>query len=168
MHGTAVALVAGLAGCSDGGDGDDGDDGGDGDGTTEGMSGEDTTEEMSGGTTEPATDGVEEITVAPGGSLEFDPDSLSVEVGTTVRWTWDGSGHNVVVESKPGDSDWEGDDAQLYDSGHSHEWTFETSGTYEYYCNPHRGSGMVGSLTVGDVGGGGGSESGSDDGTTDY
>ncbi len=158
LHGIALATAAGIAGCSgDGGDGGDGDDSDDGEDTTEPEDGGmDTTEPMDGttegmdGTTEegtPAGD-VTEVTVAPGGSLSFDPENLTVSVGETVRWVWDGSGHNVVVESKPDGSSWEGDDADLYDSGHTHEHQFQVAGEYSYYCNPHRGSGMVGTVTV--------------------
>jgi plastocyanin len=88
------------------------------------------------------------VTVAPGGSLEFDPSSFTVPAGDTVLWEWDGSGHNVVVESQPSGAEWPGDDADLYAAGHTHSYTFEVAGEYSYYCQPHRGSGMTGSFTV--------------------
>jgi len=149
LHGIALTAAAGLAGC--GGDGEGGEDTTEpedgGAGTTEQMDG--TTEAMGGTTEEGTTAGdATEVTVAPGGNLSFDPENLTVSVGETVRWNWDGSGHNIVVESKPDGSSWEGDDADLYDAGHTHEHQFEVAGEYSYYCNPHRGSGMVGSVTV--------------------
>ena len=33
-------------------------------------------------------------------------------------------------------------------TGQSFEHTFNTPGTYDYYCEPHRGMGMTGSITV--------------------
>ena len=32
--------------------------------------------------------------------------------------------------------------------GESWEETFDTAGTYDYYCEPHRGAGMVGKVVV--------------------
>ena len=37
-----------------------------------------------------------DVTVAPGGSFTFDPSTVNISVGDTVRWTWDGSGHSVT------------------------------------------------------------------------
>jgi plastocyanin len=91
------------------------------------------------------------VTVAPGGSLRFDPESLEVSVGETVEWVWDAGGHNVSVESQPDDGDWPGKDDQFtYDEGTTHRHTFEAPGTYEYVCQPHQTSGMVGTVTVTD------------------
>jgi len=105
-------------------------------------------------TTDPTTTTTEEIeadrtvTVAPDGKLRFDPASFEVEVGATVRWEWDGSGHNVSPSSQPDDADWPGDDDSLYSSGHTHTYTFDVSGTYEYHCVPHQTAGMTGSFRV--------------------
>src|SRR5262249_37206501 len=43
-----------------------------------------------------ATSTTVEVTVAPGGSLTFDPSTVNISVGDTVRWTWDGNGHSVT------------------------------------------------------------------------
>ena len=32
--------------------------------------------------------------------------------------------------------------------GESWEETFDTAGTFDYYCEPHRGAGMVGKVIV--------------------
>lgn len=90
------------------------------------------------------------VEVAPGGSLSFGPETASVEPGATVAWLWRSGGHSVTVESQPDGAGWEGTGTTLHDAGYVHEHTFETAGTYDYYCAPHRGSGMVGSVTVGD------------------
>lgn len=49
------------------------------------------------------------------------------------------------------------EDATAFDSGTisqgSFEHTFETPGTYDYYCIPHKSIGMVGRIVVGSPGG---------------
>ena len=91
------------------------------------------------------------VVVGPGGSLVFEPADLEIPPGTTVRFTWESDLHNVVVASQPEGADWPGTaggEAETYDTGHEYTHTFETAGTYEYYCSPHRASGMTGSITV--------------------
>ena len=88
--------------------------------------------------------------VAVGDGLNFDPESFEISVGDTVLWEWVGSGHNVSYDegNVPAETDWEGDDDSLYSEGHFHAHTFEVAGEYEYYCQPHQSSGMVGGFTV--------------------
>jgi plastocyanin len=88
------------------------------------------------------------VTVAPDGRLRFDPESFTIAAGDTVLWEWVASGHNVSPESQPDGADWAGDDGSLYSSGYLYSNTFETAGEYRYHCDPHQGSGMVGSFTV--------------------
>ena len=38
---------------------------------------------------------IHDVTVGPGGALVFLPDALVIDIGDTVRWTWDSDGHNV-------------------------------------------------------------------------
>jgi len=85
------------------------------------------------------------------GALAFAPDSFEVSTGDTVVWVWHSSGHNVVPDSTPSDSDFSGTaggEGDLYDEGHEFSHTFEVAGEYEYYCSPHQSAGMVGSFTV--------------------
>lgn len=119
--------------------------------TTESTTTETTTTTAT--TTEPTTtteqvEADRTVTVAPDGKLRFDPESFSVEAGATVRWEWDGSGHNVSPSSQPDDADWPGDDDSLYSAGHTYTYTFDVPGEYEYFCVPHQGAGMTGSFRV--------------------
>ena len=101
--------------------------------------------------TETAAEADQTVVVGVDGSLRFDPESFEIAVGDTVRWTWDGGGHNVRPDSIPEGSDWSGttgDAGDTYGSGHVHTFTVETAGTYRYYCAPHRSIGMDGSFTV--------------------
>ncbi len=102
--------------------------------------------------TEAATDDVAQtVAVGPEFQLRFAPETFEVAAGGTVRWVWESGGHNVVAASTPEGSDWSGTpDApdRTFDGGYTYEYTFEVAGSYEYYCNPHRGNGMTGSFTV--------------------
>ncbi|MFW6376660.1 MAG: plastocyanin/azurin family copper-binding protein [archaeon] len=102
----------------------------------------------------------EEVAVGPGGSLVFEPEDLEITPGTTVEWVWDSDDHNIVVDEQPDGADWEGTEGgpgTTYDTGHTYSHTFETTGTYEYACEPHRASGMLGTVVVSeDAGAGGG------------
>ncbi|WP_227376113.1 plastocyanin/azurin family copper-binding protein [Haladaptatus halobius] len=99
------------------------------------------------------------VKVGPGGNLTFEPSELSIPPGTTVKWVWESNTHNVVPESQPSGSSWKGTPgapSKTYDSGHTYSHTFDTPGTYEYFCQPHKSAGMTGTLQVGGGGGGGG------------
>ncbi|AEN07210.1 blue (type 1) copper domain protein [halophilic archaeon DL31] len=92
-----------------------------------------------------------EVSVGPGGSLVFDPETLEVTPGTTVTWVWESDNHNVAPESTPEGANWSGSDGApntTYNTGHEYSHTFETLGTYEYVCTPHASAGMVGSIEV--------------------
>jgi plastocyanin len=94
--------------------------------------------------------GSEEVVVGPDGDLVFSPgtdEALQITPGTTVTFTWDSDNHNIVVDSQPDDAGWEGHE-EIENTGFSYEHTFETLGTYEYYCAPHETAGMVASIEV--------------------
>ena len=103
------------------------------------------------------------VTVGPGGSLVFEPgtsEPLQIAPGTTVEFVWDSDNHNIVVDSQPEGANWQGHQP-LENTGFSYTHTFDTLGTYEYYCEPHRTAGMVATIEVVEnpnAGGGGGGE----------
>lgn len=104
-------------------------------------------------------------------SLVYDPDSVTVAPGTTVVWQNVGAvGHSVTAyeDEIPGEAEYfaSGD----FDSeqaardaypegeiggGEQYEHTFDVEGAYEYFCIPHESAGMVGTIEVGEGGGGG-------------
>ncbi|EJN60771.1 halocyanin domain-containing protein [Halogranum rubrum] len=93
--------------------------------------------------------GQERVTVkvgtrANGGGNGFGPAAVEVSTGTTVVWTWTGSGgtHNVVAENGAFESQY------ASKKGYTFEHTFEETGTYTYYCQPHIGMGMKGAVRV--------------------
>ena len=85
------------------------------------------------------------VTVGAGGSnLAFSPVAVHVDSGATVVWEWTGKGgaHNVVAEDESFNS------GEVDVTG-TYRYTFEADGIYNYYCVPHKGSGMLGAIVVG-------------------
>jgi plastocyanin len=95
---------------------------------------------------------------ADNGMLAFEPSKVTVKPGDTVQWVINKvPPHNVVfdVATIPG-----GDKALATSLSHkklemtpgdSFTLTIPTdapAGDYSYYCEPHRGAGMVGKITV--------------------
>ncbi|AZH25387.1 plastocyanin/azurin family copper-binding protein [Haloplanus aerogenes] len=94
----------------------------------------------------------------------YDPARITVDAGTTVRWTNDDDvGHTVTAYGDgipadatyfaSGDFDTERaarDDITggLLPAGDAYEHTFTIAGTYDYFCVPHEGSGMTGTVVV--------------------
>lgn len=120
----------------------------DGDGGGGGYGGYGDDDTATAAQTATATDVAQTVTVAPNGDLEFSPASFTITAGDTVRWVWEESGHNVSPGSVPSGTGWDGRDGDVYSSGTTHTHTFETTGTYEYHCDPHESVDMVGSFTV--------------------
>ncbi|WP_254274187.1 halocyanin domain-containing protein [Haloarcula marina] len=167
---SGVGLLAGCGGSSDGGSGgSDGDSGsGDGnDGSTETDAEASTTEGGSGSSGVPSEvseylsdvdnfdgtvadqtgTGNVEVTVGAegnGGNYAFGPAAVRIDAGTDVNWAWNGEGgsHNVVHE----EGDFES--SLVSDSGNDFQHTFEESGVYLYYCQPHKSLGMKGAVIV--------------------
>ncbi len=79
-----------------------------------------------------------------GGAFAFAPPAIRVSPGTTVTWVWtgNGNGHNVVHEQGDFESE------QSTEAGYEFDHTFESAGTYLYYCAPHLGFGMRGAVIV--------------------
>jgi len=80
-----------------------------------------------------------------GGGFAFGPPAVRVDPGTTLVWEWTGSGglHNVVAENGDFDS---GSPVSGDTATFSH--TVSGTGTWRYYCNPHRALGMKGVVVV--------------------
>ena len=71
-------------------------------------------------------------------------EAIRVDAGTTVVWEWTGQGgrHNVV--------DRDGAFASPYheDAGATFQHSFDDTGPFLYYCEPHRAMGMRGGVRV--------------------
>ena len=88
-----------------------------------------------------------DVTIGPGGSLVFSPSSVTIHPGDQVKWTWSSSGHSTTSGS-PGQPNgiW---DSGIHNQGATFSHTFNSAGTFPYYCIPHGGCCMmVGTVTV--------------------
>jgi plastocyanin len=88
-----------------------------------------------------------DVTVGPNGDLVFSPSSVTIHPGDTVRWTWGSSAHSST-SGVPGAPDgiW---DSGILNDGATYSHTFNSTGTFPYYCIVHGGCcGMVGTVTV--------------------
>ena len=77
-------------------------------------------------------------------NIAFNPQTLSVAAGATVTWTNnDQVQHTVTWDDQSVNSG-------LLSQGETFSYTFDTPGTYGYFCIPHGspGSGMFGTITV--------------------
>lgn len=87
------------------------------------------------------------------GMLKFDPPKLTIKAGDTVKWVNNKlAPHNAVFDGAkiPGGVDVKeiSHKKLLTAPGDSYSTTFDKPGTYTYYCEPHRGAGMVATITV--------------------
>ncbi len=76
-------------------------------------------------------------------NIAFNPSSLTVTVGTTVTWTNDDSTSHTVTFT-----DIAGVDSGTMSRGQTFSYTFNTAGTFHYYCKIHGASAMSGTVTV--------------------
>ena len=168
---TAAGATLLLAGCSGGGDGGDsgsgGSDGSDGSDGSGGSSGDGGSSDGDGGDAQYLSEepdyggwlegannyeqtvdatGQDEVTVSVGAGdgLSFGPAAVAVSTGTTVVWEWtgEGGGHNVAADSGAFESE------TVTEGGHTFEYTFEETGTFNYECTPHSSVGMKGAVVV--------------------
>ena len=87
------------------------------------------------------------VTVGPNGSLVFMPSDVTISPGDKVKWTWGSDGHSTTSGS-PGmpNGIW---DSGILNQGATFTQTFNSVGTFPYYCTPHGGCcAMVGTVRV--------------------
>lgn len=97
------------------------------------MSGDDATPETA------AATGAVAVDIA---NFAFAPATIDVKVGDTVTWTNNDSAPHTVTQ-KPSGSGFQSGTLQ---PGETFEYTFDTAGTYDYYCEFH--AGMRGQVVV--------------------
>jgi len=88
-----------------------------------------------------------------GGQLVFVPDEVTIKVGESVSWIGNkGMPHNVVFDEDEAPSGADlaalNHEDMVNDEGSKVTSKFTTAGTYPYYCEPHRGAGMNGTVIV--------------------
>jgi plastocyanin len=102
-----------------------------------------------------ATSTIVDVTVGPGGTFVFDPSTVNISVGDTVRWTWDSSGHSVTSGLPcAADSQFCSPDDMncasiiLSNPPFVYQHTFGVSGRYSYFCSSHCLLNMTGVVNV--------------------
>lgn len=84
---------------------------------------------------------------------KFSPGNVSVAVGDTIEFKWEGGFHDVAF------SDGTKSGAPTGDTGLLYSRTFDKAGTFSYVCTVHEASGMKGTITVAAASGGGSTSS---------
>jgi plastocyanin len=86
------------------------------------------------------------ISIVPGSSAPnpenkyYDPDPANIAVGTTVTWINDDATLHTVVSGNPqttGETADFGSSSTFLSKGKTISHTFETAGTFDYYCTLH-------------------------------
>jgi plastocyanin len=99
-----------------------------------------------------------DVIVGPNGSFQFDPPTINIAVGDTVRWTWGSSFHSVtsgnpcVPDSQfcsPNDMNCSAH--VLSEVGAVYQHIFTQAGNYSYFCALHCEYGMTGTIHVADL-----------------
>lgn len=99
---------------------------------------------------------IHDVIVGPGGSFTFSPRDIVIELGDTIRWTWEGDGHNVV-SGMPGNATGAFSSGIPSDAGTVFEVVFDQAlidafpienNLYDYFCAPHAIFDMLGSVQV--------------------
>jgi plastocyanin len=120
------------------------------------------------------------VHVGAGAANSFSPQMVSINVGDTVTWVWDGGPHTVTSGS-PGAVDGTFcslpagtapsasacNSTSYAQSSGSYSYTFPAAGTFAYFCTVH-GAMMTGTVVVGSGGGGGGGGGGGTGGGGGY
>lgn len=86
-----------------------------------------------------------DVTMGSGGNLVFDPAEVTISAGDSVHFI---NGmlppHNVVVEDHPE----LGHEGLAMLPGEDFTVAFPEAGDYTYWCAPHKGAGMIGTVHV--------------------
>jgi plastocyanin len=89
----------------------------------------------------PATAEVDTVQIS---GTSFSPANLTVAPGRTVVWVYVSGGPHTVTPD--GHTQWQSVSANS--PGEVLRVTFNTAGTFDYYCEPHRSLGMTGEIVV--------------------
>ncbi len=79
----------------------------------------------------------------------WDPADITVDVGATVTWTNDDTAAHTVTSGSAADGPDGNFDSSLFMSGAEFSHTFDTEGTYPYFCMVHPW--MAGTVIVGEA-----------------
>tara|TARA_B100000925_G_C21864603_1_gene411510 strand:+ start:367 stop:690 length:324 start_codon:yes stop_codon:yes gene_type:complete len=86
-----------------------------------------------------------DVTMGSDGNLVFDPAEVTINAGESVHFINNMlPPHNVIVEGRPD----LGHESLAMLPGEEFDVKFSDVGDYTYWCAPHKGAGMIGTVHV--------------------
>tara|TARA_R100001480_G_scaffold153672_2_gene157161 strand:- start:282 stop:605 length:324 start_codon:yes stop_codon:yes gene_type:complete len=86
-----------------------------------------------------------DVTMGSGGNLVFEPNEITISAGDTVHFINEAlPPHNIIVEGRSDLSR----EALLFSPGETQDVVFADPGDYNFFCGPHQGAGMTGTVHV--------------------
>jgi len=86
-----------------------------------------------------------DVSMGSGGNLIFDPSDVTINAGDTVHFVNDMlPPHNIIVEGRADLSR----ESLMFNPGESQDILFADAGDYTFFCGPHQGAGMTGTIHV--------------------
>ena len=86
-----------------------------------------------------------DISMGSGGNLIFEPSDVTINAGDTIHFVNDMlPPHNIIVEGRADLSR----ESLMFNPGESQDILFADAGDYTFFCGPHQGAGMTGTIHV--------------------
>tara|TARA_R100000908_G_C3741004_1_gene137586 strand:- start:757 stop:1080 length:324 start_codon:yes stop_codon:yes gene_type:complete len=86
-----------------------------------------------------------DVTMGSNGNLVFEPNEITIKAGETIHFV---NGmlppHNIIVEGRADLSR----ESLMFSPGELQDIKFADAGDYDFFCGPHQGAGMVGTIHV--------------------
>jgi len=86
-----------------------------------------------------------DVSMGSNGNLVFEPNEITIDAGETLHFV---NGmlppHNIIVEGRADLSR----ESLMFNPGESQDIKFADAGDYDFFCGPHQGAGMVGTVHV--------------------
>jgi plastocyanin len=86
-----------------------------------------------------------DVQMGANGQLVFEPSEVSISAGDSIHFVNNMlPPHNVVVDGHPELSH----TGLAFAPGESFDISFDNAGDYTFWCDPHKGAGMIGTVHV--------------------
>ena len=86
-----------------------------------------------------------DVTMGSGGNLIFEPSDVTINAGDTIHFVNNMlPPHNIIVEGRADLSR----ESLMFNPGESQDIVFADAGDYTFFCAPHQGAGMTGTIHV--------------------
>jgi plastocyanin len=86
-----------------------------------------------------------DVTMGSNGNLIFNPSEITINAGETLHFVNEMlPPHNIIVEGRADLSR----ESLMFTPGESQDILFADAGDYEFFCGPHQGAGMTGTIHV--------------------